>query len=170
MVLGKPLDLDYFASLKLQRRPNQSIGAAVVSLSHAVVDLPVVFERALVDFFQGLDERHRLLGGVPAIDKHPIEGDRFACDQGNRHFPEVDPFDLAIAIGVEESVIYDPILTAFWIDIQAVDHPDSLDRTVCIAAVLLAHHFDVVRAGRGSCRARSHRTPCSPWARKRCRL
>jgi len=42
-----------------------------------------------------------------------------------------------ITIRVEDPMVHDPIMTAVWIDMQAVDQCDAFDQAMRVSAVLL---------------------------------
>ena len=67
VVFGQALDLDELAMRPFVTGPRQFIDPAIRCLSAGIVDLAVVFERAVVNLAQGVDEQHPLLRRVPGI-------------------------------------------------------------------------------------------------------
>lgn len=45
---------------------------------------------------------------------------------------------------IEDAVVNDPILTGFWIDVQAVDNTYTFDDAMRVPAVLSPHQLDLV--------------------------
>lgn len=41
-------------------------------------------------------------------------------------------------------LVHNPVEAAFWVDVKAVDHADTLDQTMRVAAILPAHQFNAV--------------------------
>lgn len=145
VVFGKVLDLDQLAVCQLLLRPSQRIGTAVLALAATVVELAIVLQGAVVDLAERLDEQHQILGDVPAIDQHAVEGDGLGSHQGDQHVVHMVQLALTVSIGVVQAVVHDPVLPAVRIDVQTVHHAGALDQAMCIATVLASHQLDIVR-------------------------
>jgi len=51
----------------------------------------------------------------------------------------------SITIRVEDPIVHGPIMTAVWVDIQAVDQCDALDQTMNVSTVLLFDQLNIMR-------------------------
>lgn len=49
-----------------------------------------------------------------------------------------------VSVRIENSVVNNPIFTGFWIYLQTVDNANTFDDSMCLAAVLTPHQFDLV--------------------------
>jgi hypothetical protein len=68
----KTFNFDDFALAQFIACPIQGICTAEFSFSTAVIDLPVILKRTIINFAKRLNEQHQLFDGVPAIHEHPV--------------------------------------------------------------------------------------------------
>jgi len=61
------------------------------------------------------------------------------------HILHMVKFRLAVSVWIINSIIDDPKLIHFWIDIHTGDNPDAFDDCMCIATVLAPHQLNVMR-------------------------
>ncbi len=145
VVFGKAFDLNPLAVLKLRFRPRERIHAPVRLRALRIVHLPVVLERAVVDFVQRFDVKHQVFRGVPGVHQHGLKRQLLLIDHVLQHLPNMVKFSLAVAIGVIDTVVNEPELVGLRVDVDTGDDADTTNDAAGIAAILAAHQLDGVR-------------------------
>lgn len=145
MLLGKALELDHFAMLLLRLRPLQSIHPPVRLISTRIVHLAVVFERAVVDFLQVLNQKHAFLGRIPAIHPYEAKHKVLLIDTMQQHILDMIQFGFAIPVRIINSIIDDPKLVQGGVDVHACYNAHPFDDPVCVSTPLPPHQFHLER-------------------------
>ena len=57
------------------------------------------------------------------------------------HLPQVVELGLAVGVRVEDPPVDNPVFAGVEVDVQAVDHADTFDYPVFVAAILAAHEL-----------------------------
>ncbi len=143
MTFGKILDMQGFAVLFFVLRPGQGVDSLVRTLTAPVVDLTIVFQRAVEDLVQALNLQHQFAFSIPTVHQHPTERQLLVGDGVVQHLADVVQFGFAISIWVINAVVDNPKLVRRRVDIPTCHHANALDHIVGIAAVLPTHQFDL---------------------------
>lgn len=145
VIARKTLDLDNFAALLLGFCPFERIDSSVRLRTARIIDLAVVFERAVVDFLALFNRQHDFLGRIPTVHQDGPELQLLLVNTVQKHVLNVIEFALAVSVWVVNPIVDDPKLIQVRIDIHTSDDPDALDDALCVSAVLPSHQFDCMR-------------------------
>ena len=135
------VDFDELPAQHFVVEPFQIGNGFIRVLSLAIVDFPVGFKRAIKQLSGLVDVHHQRLGGIPGINEDGVERQAFVGDGGVEHVPHMVELGLAVALGVVDPPVDDPILAGVQVDIQAINHADALDKAVFVAAILVSDEF-----------------------------
>ncbi|OQA13842.1 MAG: hypothetical protein BWY63_03347 [Chloroflexi bacterium ADurb.Bin360] len=143
MALGKVFDMDGFAVLLCRSIPFQRLNAHIGLRPITFIDQAIAFERAIVQFAQALNPQHQFPFGIPGIHQHRPKRQLLVMDHVQHHLPHMIQFAFSVAVGIVDAVINNPELIQFRIHIHAGHNPDPTDDPMFVAAILLAHQFNL---------------------------
>jgi len=67
MCFGKAFDFELFALLQFSLTPTKAINALIGLFASGVINLTIVFERAVIELLQRFNKQHQLFGRIPSI-------------------------------------------------------------------------------------------------------
>lgn len=144
-VVGELVNLDGLAAKNVLWAPSQILGQTVGPLASGIIDQTVGLDRADEGQLQGINEDHHVLGRVPSVHEHRLGGQSLLGQGPCKHLAHMVKLAFSVPLGVVQAVVDDPVLAAIGIDIQAIDHSNSLDQSMGVSTVLQAHQIDMMR-------------------------
>lgn len=145
VLLRKAFEPHPFALLPFAFRPGQAVNPPVGVVPARIIHLPVVLERAVIDFVQAFDEQHQVSGGVPNVHQPGPKAQLLVIDRLGQRVLHMLQFGLAIPIRVINAILDDPKLVECGVDIHVSHPPDAFDQPVGIATVLPSHQIHAER-------------------------
>ena len=110
VLFGKAVDFDGFAPSPTRPGSSPRHQSAGRASGAGVIDLPVGFQRTVVDLAEGLDEQHQILGRIPTVHQHRLEGQALLVNHIGQHLMDMVELGLAIAVRVVEAEVDEPEL------------------------------------------------------------
>ncbi len=129
---GKAFEFDHLSGLLLKGSPRESFDCPIRLGPKSFINLPITLNRTVEEFFSFDEPTHQSCGGIPRIHQHGAKLDAAPLDS-IEHLGDVVNFRLAIAVGIEQSVVNNPKAVCRSVVINAGDNADAFDHAARVA-------------------------------------